>query len=248
MLNNMIESKTLIPNIMKQSRDYQAMCKILDLIINNVKFITDDWVNLINIDRCPDKMLPLLATYCIPDTQGIYDYSETPEVNRLIIKHWKDMMYNRGSVIGMSMSVALSVNSVGVGEEVESLAMFHIVYKSDEKEAVIYIYYPDAMVKSRDLLYWTRPAGIGLRIVPASLISTLDGIAIHSYLQSVRYYYTSDRYSIDQHGKIGFSEIENFETINNNPYKDIHVDNINPTDPTYPIPPEFNEIKDVQFP
>ena len=29
-------------------------------------------------------MLPLLATYCIPDTQGIYDYSETPDVNRLI--------------------------------------------------------------------------------------------------------------------------------------------------------------------
>ena len=29
-----IESKKLIPNILRQSRDMQALCKILDLMIN----------------------------------------------------------------------------------------------------------------------------------------------------------------------------------------------------------------------
>ena len=53
----------MIPSIMRQSRDMQAICKLLDLMINNYKTNVDYWTSLIDFDTCPDNLLPLLASY-----------------------------------------------------------------------------------------------------------------------------------------------------------------------------------------
>ena len=51
MSNRIIESKKYLPWVVRQSRDMQAICKVLDLLINDFKTNVDYWVNLIDFDR-----------------------------------------------------------------------------------------------------------------------------------------------------------------------------------------------------
>ena len=88
MSTNIIESKKYIPWVLRQSRDVQALCKILDLLINDCKLNIDYWVSLIDFDSCPDRLLPLLASY----VGYKYDYAESYSTNRLIMKHYPEMI------------------------------------------------------------------------------------------------------------------------------------------------------------
>lgn len=108
MLTTIMESKKMIPWVLRQSRDMQAFCKVLDLLLNDYKTDVDYWVNLIDFDGCPDNLLPLLASY----VGYKYDYKETYKTNRLIIKNYPNMIRNRGSEIGMRLAMALSVNAL----------------------------------------------------------------------------------------------------------------------------------------
>lgn len=205
MSNKIIESKQLVPWVLRQSRDMQAFCKLLDLLINNFKTNTDYWVSLIDFDQCPDHLLPLLASY----VGYKYDYSESYSTNRLIIKHYPQMIRHRGSEIGMSLATALSVNALGEIDKVEALNMFHIDYVLKDNRIMIYIYFPANLSKIRDLLEVVRPAGCGLELVPAEIIQTIDGIAIHSYEVGNKFGYDLTRYSVGKDSRVGFSEVTN---------------------------------------
>ena len=58
MSTEILESKKYIPWVLRQSRDIQMYCKLIDLLINDFKTDTDNWVNLIDFDSCPNKLLP----------------------------------------------------------------------------------------------------------------------------------------------------------------------------------------------
>lgn len=205
MSTSIIESKNYIPWVVRQSRDIQALCKVLDLLINSFKTNSDYWVNLIDFDSCPDQLLPLLASY----VGYKYDYTESYSTNRLIIKHYPEMIHNRGSEIGMALATALSVNALGEIDKVEALNMFHINYERSDKKIKIYIYFPSNLSKIRDLIEVVRPAGCGLELIPADVIQTIDGIQIHSYEYGTKYPYDITRYSVDTKSKVGFSEVTN---------------------------------------
>lgn len=51
MLTTIMESKKMIPWVLRQSRDVQAICKVLDLLLNDYKTNVDYWINLIDFDR-----------------------------------------------------------------------------------------------------------------------------------------------------------------------------------------------------
>ena len=138
MSTNIIESKKYIPWVLRQSRDVQALCKVLDLLINDYKLNTDYWVSLIDFDSCPDRLLSLLASY----VGYKYDYAESYSTNRLIMKHYPEMIRLRGSEVGMSLATALSVNALGEIDKVEALAMFRFRYVKGEHKLYIYIYFP----------------------------------------------------------------------------------------------------------
>lgn len=205
MSKSIIESKNFIPSVMRQSRDIQAFCKIFDLLINNYKTKIDYWISMIDFDSCPDKYLPLLASY----VGYKYDYTETPNTNRLIIKHYPEMIRNRGSKIGISLATALSVNALGTIDKVEALNMFNIEMANTEGRIKIYIYFPANLTKVRDLLEVVRPAGCGMELVPAEIIQTVDAIKIHTYAHSTKYPYELTRYSVSEKDKIGFAEVTN---------------------------------------
>lgn len=201
---DIIESKKFLPWILRQSRDMQAFCKILDLLINSYKLNTDYYISLIDFDACPDKLLPLLASY----VGYKYDYNESYDTNRLIIKHFPEMIRNRGSEIGMSLAAALSVNATGDIDKIEALAMFRFRYVRGENKLYIYIYFPSDLKKMRDLIEVVRPAGCGVQLVAAEIIDTVDGIEISDYVDPRAYKYDITRYSVDREDKVGFSEVK----------------------------------------
>lgn len=209
MNTGIIESKDYIPWVLRQSRDVRAYCKLIDLLINDFKTDTDNWINLLDFNSCPDKLLPLLASY----VGYKYDYSESYDSNRLIIKHYPEMIRNRGSEIGLSLATALSVNMLNAIDSIEALSMFRIEYVKSDTRIDIYIFFPSNLSKIRDLIEVVRPAGCGLQLIPAELIQTIDGIEIHSYGYGTKYGFDRTRYTVGNQTRIGFSEITNENEI-----------------------------------
>ena len=209
MSTGIIESKNYIPWVLRQSRDMQSICKILDLIINSYKTNTDYWVNLIDCDGCPDNMLPLLASY----VGYKYDYTESFDTNRLIIKHYPEMIKNRGSKIGMSLATALSVNALGDIDKVEALSMFKLDYQKRDNKLYIYIFFPSNLSKIRDLIEVVRPAGCGVQLIASDIIQTIDGIELHDFFKATKYKYDSTRYNVSSEDKVAHSEVTNENLI-----------------------------------
>lgn len=206
MLTSIIESKNMIPTVMRQSRDMQAICKVLDLLINSFKTDVDYFTSLIDYDTCPDQLLPALASY----VGYKYDYTESFATNRLIIKHYAEMIRNRGSEIGMSLATALSVNTLGEIDKLEALSMFNFDYVAKDHKLYIYIYFPADLTKMRNtLIEVVRPAGCGVSIVQADIIQTIDGIKIHSYMEAQKYAYTDVRYTVGEEDKVAHGEVTN---------------------------------------
>lgn len=210
MSTEIIESKNFIPYTLRQSRDMQTMCKLLDLLINNFKTDTDYWTSLIDFDTCPDHLLPLLASYVGYE----YDYTESYDTNRLIIKHYPELIKNRGSEIGMSLATALSVNALGEIDKVEALAMFRLDYQKKDNKIYIYIYFPSNLSKIRDLIEVVRPAGCGVQLVKSDIIQTIDGISISDFVDGPnKYAYEQTRYDVSYDDKVGFAEVTNYEEV-----------------------------------
>lgn len=210
MSTDILESKSMIPNVLRQSRDMQAICKVLDLLINNYKTNTDYWTSLIDFDGCPNHLLPLLASY----VGYKYDYSESYDTNRLIIKHYPEMIRNRGSELGMSLATALSVNALGEIDKIEALSMFRLDYQKTSKKLYIYIYFPSNLSKIRDLIEVVRPAGCGVQLVAADIIQTIDGIEISDYIGiPKKYAYDHTRYEVSREDKVAFSEVTNQDEV-----------------------------------
>ena len=211
MATKIIESKNFIPSVMRQSRDMQAICKTLDLLINDFKTNVDYWTSLIDFDTCPNNLLPLLASY----VGYKYDYNESYDTNRLIMKYYPAMIRNRGSEIGISLATALSVNALGDIDKVEALAMFRTNYVKKDKKIYVYIYFPSNLSKIRDLIEVVRPAGCGIQLVASDIIQTLDGIQISDYIGvPSKFAYDHTRYDVSREDRVAFGEVTNQEEVN----------------------------------
>lgn len=154
MNRGIIESKKYVPWVLRQSRDIQVYCKLIDLLINDLKTRIDNWTSLIDFDSCPNNLLPLLASY----VGYKYNYEESYDSNRLIIKNYPNMMRNRGNEIGISLATALGVNTLGEVDKVEALAMFRIDYDKSSRRVDVYIFYPTDFSELRNLIELVRPA------------------------------------------------------------------------------------------
>ena len=210
MLTSIIESKNYVPEVLRKSRDFQSFCKLFDLIINSIKNNIDYYVNLIDMDSCPDSLLPLLASY----VGYKYDYTESYDANRIIIKNYPSLIRNRGSEVGISLAAALSLNTLSEKDIVEALNMFSINYKKDDTKIEVYIFFPAELSKVRDLIEVARPAGCGLELIPSQVISSVDEIQIYTYGYGTRYAYDLTRYTVSNETKVGFSEVTNKEEVN----------------------------------
>lgn len=197
-----IDSKYNVPYIYRNSRDMQSILKLLDLILTAIKEETDDLLQILNPETCPEQLLPLLASYVGYD----YDIKETVQANRIIIANYQNIIHNRGSETGIKMAAALSFNAANKSKEIEAMNMFDAKYSKKEGKIIIYVYYPTYLQKMRDLLERARPAGVRLEIVPAYDLQTVDKIEFHDYINPERKPYDKTRYDVGD-SKVGFGEI-----------------------------------------
>jgi phage tail-like protein len=173
------------------------------MVCNGAKSDIDSFTNLINPDMCPDKMLPLLASYVGYN----YDYNESADANRLIIKYYNNLIRYRGSETGIRLAMALSVNTSGQND-IDSLSMFKISYDKDNNMIKIYLYYPSYLYKVRDLIEVVRPAGVPIEFVSATPIETIDKVDIVDYINNDKETYGRTRYNISTDNKVGFGQVE----------------------------------------
>lgn len=203
----MIECRNLVPEAYQESRDYQVLLKLLDLVIVAAKSDSDNFINLINPDKCPDNMLPYLASY----VGYKYDYNESYSANRIIIKYYNQLIRNRGNKVGILLACTLAINAIGEKDDIELLSSFRVEYEKETNTVNIFVYYKNYLRKMRELLEIVRPIGTKIRLIPADAISTVDKINIHDYATITKSSYINERFSIDTNNSIGFGEIANNE-------------------------------------
>lgn len=204
----MLESLKLVPESYRSSRDWQVIFKLLDYIICDQKYDIDHFIDIINPNKCPDGLLPLLASIVGYD----YDYNEPYSSNRLIIKYFSELLTNRGSETGLKLAAALSISSAGGDRNVESLSMFRIVYDRAENKVKIYLTYPAYLKKLRDLVEVVRPAGVPVIVIPAVQTNFNEQIIVDEKITHFHDNAPSDtdksqRGEVSDKHKVGFGEV-----------------------------------------
>lgn len=200
---SIIKSKDYVPYFYRNSRDYQVFLNLIDLIVNVIKINIDTIPDNLDPTKCNYLLLELLASFVGYD----YDYKETYEANRLIITNYINMIRNRGNMVGIKTSAALSFNAQDDEDRVEDLKMFDVQYVQSEHKIAIYVYVPSYLQKIRDLLEKTRPAGIPMEMIPAINVHTSDGIAFTDYINPELQDYDNTRREVSEKSRVGFGEV-----------------------------------------
>lgn len=207
----LLQSRNLIPKPYTISRDYQVLLKLFDIITVVEKNDIDNFVGLINPDRCPSKYLPLLASLVGYD----YDYNLSYESNRIIIKYFPELLRLRGSERGIKMAVAIAIGAQQEYREITNVQnLVNINYIHTQEGTIdrldIYIYYPHYLNKVYDLIELVRPVGVGFKLIPAkSLRNRKDDIVSLEVTVSQSYGdidYT-ERYKVSEEHEAGFGEV-----------------------------------------
>lgn len=192
----MIESRNFVPDYYAQSRDYQVFLKIVDIVINSAKADIDYFTSLISPELCKARMLPLLANYVGYN----YDFEEKVKTNRAIIKNWPTLKHHRGSLIGISMAVALAFNQLDDLEEDEKFQLFNIDFDTVKdkhgritRKIKVYVYFPAYLSKLYDLIEAVRPAGTVVEITPAASISSSETIVLTDEFRLLGYDYCTGK-------------------------------------------------------
>lgn len=183
----MIESKKFVPKVLADSRDFRVFLKLLDILICSIKNNTDDFINLLNPEKCHYRLLPLLASY----VGYKYDYNISFDANRIIIKEYPNMIRNRGSETGIKLAVAVAINATGFYEDTNLLSLFDVAYDNEEAKIMIYMYTNHFVNKIKDLIEVVRPAGVKWEIVPALPIFSYDTVSITDDIEIASYNYVS---------------------------------------------------------
>lgn len=200
---SIIKSKDYVPYFYRNSRDYQVFLNLIDLIVNVIKINIDTIPDNLDPTKCNYLLLELLASFVGYD----YDHKETYEANRLIITNYINMIRNRGNMVGIKTSAALSFNAQDDEDRVEDLKMFDVQYVQSEHKIAIYVYVPSYLQKIRDLLEKTRPAGIPMEMIPAINVHTSDGIAFTDYINPELQDYDNTRREVSEKSRVGFGEV-----------------------------------------
>lgn len=207
----MIHSRFLVPKYLTEnSKDIHVLLRLIDLALNNNKSKSDDFVNILNPDKCPNQLLPLLASYVGYE----YDYNETYDSNRIIIRSYKDMIKNKGNIQGIQLATSVAISMVADkslidAQELIDVAFYDYYYRCpqcgyiayepfeqcpqcdysgemefiDNDTIVIVIEYPLYSAKSYDLIEAVRPAGTACLLYNGTIVTQVDTIGISDFVK-----------------------------------------------------------------
>lgn len=87
----------------KESRDFQLLCNVFDCFVNGIKSDIDSMIDVVNTERCPSRLLPLLATRI-----GFFTDAElTDEDLRMILASYPHILKNKGSELAIRQCINL---------------------------------------------------------------------------------------------------------------------------------------------
>lgn len=171
----MIHNRDNVPKIYNTSRDYQAILRMLDLLVNVEKNDIDNMVSLVNADKCPSKYLPLLASYVGYD----YDYSLSYETNRLIIKYYPLMIKYRGSEEGIILACAVAINSALERDTISGeMDYLNVIFDEEDKVVKVFVSTQTLTSKLFDLIEVVRPVGMGIQVKSSVAVRPIETIKI----------------------------------------------------------------------
>ena len=207
----MIQSRFLVPNYLTEnSKDIHTFLHLIDLMVNNAKSKTDDFVNILNPDKCPNKLLPLLASYVGYD----YDYNETYDGNRIIIRSYKDMIKNKGNTNGIQLATSIAISMEANKSLIDAQELIRVTFydyyyrcpkcgyiayepfdtcphcefdgeiqKIDTDTIVIVVEYPLYSAKMYDLVEAVRPVGVNCLMYNGTIVNTEETVGLSDYIK-----------------------------------------------------------------
>ena len=209
-----LKSEKFIPNVYK-SRDYQALLALLDIVINTTKFEIDNLLDLYDSDVCPSEELPYLANFI----GYIYNYTDTIQENRNIIKNFIAMIRNRGSETGITLAAALSLSGSDNKDFISDLAHLNIMMHYDT--GLIEILYPREKTKVRNLLDWVRPVGMYIDLTPGTIITNKSAISVSDRVSVNVIPYNDTQFSGVEWDSINFSRVTNYVDFKPHTWQDM---------------------------
>ena len=209
-----LKSEKFIPNVYK-SRDYQALLALLDIVINTTKFEIDNLLDLYDSDVCPSEELPYLANFI----GYIYNYTDTIQENRNIIKNFIAMIRNRGSETGITIAAALSLSGSDNKDFISDLAHLNIMMHYDT--GLIEILYPREKTKVRNLLDWVRPVGMYIDLTPGTIITNKSAISVSDRVSVNVIPYKDTQFSGVEWDSINFSRVTNYVDFKPHTWQDM---------------------------
>lgn len=98
-----------VPDVyVKQSRDFQLMCDLFDIINNGVKFDIDTIIDMSDTTLCRESMLPYLQSKL-----GLQTSKEIPsDTLRTILKCFPYVVNNKGCRKGIEQAICLFLNII----------------------------------------------------------------------------------------------------------------------------------------
>lgn len=100
-----------VPDVyVKESRDFQLLCNVADVLFGSLKFNIDAIRYVVDTPNCDELLLPLLQTKLGFFTDKTYSAKDT----RLILSAFKFLIRNKGSILGIIQAVYLFLRSEGV--------------------------------------------------------------------------------------------------------------------------------------
>ena len=207
----MVDIKSLVPEVYRESRDFKVFLRLIDYIINPIKYDIDNWLDLYDPMACPVSFLPLLA-----DLLGYtYNNSISAKENRIIMSKFVEMVKNKGSEIGIRLAAALSLNaqlasdpnSKEYQQAVDQMQYLEVYF--DKENAEIVIYYPNSLKKIRDLLYYVRPVGTTVRFVATMFTNPANDVGITARVDYTKLHYDNKDQDINK-SEVGLTQISDY--------------------------------------
>ena len=205
----MLESRDYSPKVYTESRDYQAILKLLDLINCNEKSDIDNFISYLNPEYCKSEYLEHLASYIGYKYDNFLSYED----NRLIISHFQNLVNNRGSETGIKLAASLAINLVKLSAGDNQLLMdlstslVDIGFDQDEGVINIYVFSDNYSLKIFDLIEVVRPAGVRVKVFYSQRVSSYDKINVEEDLSSTKEAYDVSKRSTVGTTDVGFGEV-----------------------------------------
>lgn len=196
----LIKTSKYVPKVY-QSRDYKAFLTLLDVILTTSKYEIDNLLDLYDPETCPSGLLPYLAHY----VGYVYNYTDTIQENRNIIKNFNAMIRNRGSETGITLAAALSLSGSDNKDFISDLKYLSITVNYEK--GLIEILYPREKTKVRNLLDWVRPVGMYIDLTPGTLASSTETLTVSDRVSVNVQRYDKTLYSGVEWDSINFSRL-----------------------------------------